>query len=77
MKRIFLAAFVLLLAGYAVFAAVSLRERAQRRSAAAHAPAARAGLRGAYHVHTTASDGRGSLPRSSRRRGTPASTSSW
>jgi hypothetical protein len=61
-KRIFLAAFVLLLAGYAVFAAVSLRERAQRRSAAAHAPAAQAGLRGAYHVHTTASDGRGSLP---------------
>ncbi|WP_242345220.1 PHP domain-containing protein [Anaeromyxobacter terrae] len=61
MKRIVLAAVVLLLAGYAGFGAMSLRERALRRSAAVHADAAREGLRGAYHVHTTASDGRGTL----------------
>jgi hypothetical protein len=61
MKRIVLIAVVLLLAGYAAFGAVSLRERAARRAAAGHADAGRVGLRGAYHVHTTASDGRGTL----------------
>jgi len=60
-RRILLAAVVLLVAGYAGFGAVSLRDRALRRSAAAHAEGARTGLRGAYHVHTTASDGRGTL----------------
>jgi hypothetical protein len=60
-RRILLAAVVLLVAGYAGFGAVSLRDRAIRRSAGEHAGAAWGGLRGAYHIHTTASDGRGTL----------------
>jgi hypothetical protein len=60
-KRIVSLAVVLLIAAYGALAATSWRERALRRAAAIHVDAAREGLRGAYHVHTTASDGRGSL----------------
>lgn len=57
MKRTLLVLAGVLLAGYAAFAVVVAHGRSERRPIAAAAPE----LRGAWHVHTTASDGRGTL----------------
>jgi len=52
-----LAAAALLAAAYAAYGAVAVRDRARRGEPGAGAAA----VRGAYHVHTTRSDGRGTL----------------
>lgn len=61
MRRLLAIALLLLAGAYLAYGASVRRDRAARLSA----PAAPAGgapeVRGAYHVHTTASDGRGSL----------------
>jgi hypothetical protein len=56
-KRI-LIALTALLAAWCAFGVVAWRGRAARREAAATLAARAPELRGAYHVHTTASDGR-------------------
>jgi hypothetical protein len=62
MKRIALVALVLAVAAWAGFGLSARRARdGRRRAAAAEAARGAAELRGAYHVHTTASDGRGTL----------------
>ncbi|BDG06052.1 PHP domain-containing protein [Anaeromyxobacter oryzae] len=62
MKRILLLALLLLAGAWVAFGLSVRRDRALRRDeAAALRSAAPADVRGAYHVHTTASDGRGSL----------------
>jgi hypothetical protein len=62
-KKVLVAALLLALAGYAAFGVVVARERTARHARAdERAPGGpRVELRGAYHVHTTASDGRGTL----------------
>lgn len=59
MRRILLALAVVLLVAYTVFAVSVARGRTARQGAGAPAPEAE--LRGAWHVHTTASDGLASL----------------
>jgi hypothetical protein len=61
-KRALLAALVVLLGAYGAFGASARHARSERRRAdAALRAEAKGELRGAYHVHTTASDGRGTL----------------
>jgi hypothetical protein len=61
MKRLVLIALLLLAAAYLAYGASSRRARAARLSAPGAAAGAAPDVRGAFHVHTTASDGRGSL----------------
>lgn len=61
MRRAAALALVLLAAAYVAFGVGLLRERGARRDLGATRPAGSDEARGAYHVHTTASDGRGTL----------------
>lgn len=61
MRRLLAIALLLLAGAYLAYGASVRRDRAARLSAPAAAAGGAPDVRGAYHVHTTASDGRGSL----------------
>jgi hypothetical protein len=61
MKRVLLAALVVAAGAWLVFGVVARGARAERRSAVDTLAARGLDVRGAFHVHTTASDGRGTL----------------
>lgn len=62
MRKLLAVALLLLLGAWVAFGVSARRDRAARHGgAAALLPGGPPDLRGAYHVHTTASDGRGTL----------------